>query len=117
MGLKMMVFANGKTGLAAVCDVCKRHVTEAEEANLVWFPPPTGDKVGDAFEPLITCKDECTRKLEFWAESKGKEFAHLYSQELNVGLVWLLQNSGLMPLGGKKMKEAKRLADLLGSIS
>ena len=117
MGLKMMVFANGRTGLAAVCDVCGKQVTEAEEANLVWFPPTGGDKVGDTFAPLVSCKDECTRKLEVWAESKSSEKVHIYSQELNVGLIWFLQNSGLMPLGGKKMKEAKRLADLLGSIS
>lgn len=116
MSLKMMVFANGRTGLAAVCDVCGKQVTEAEEANLVWFPPTGGDKVGDTFVPLISCKDECSRKLEAWAESKSSEKVHFSSQELNAGLVWLLQNSGLMPLGGKKMKEAGRVADLLNSL-
>ena len=116
MGIKLMFFATGKTGLAAVCDVCGRHVTEAEEANVVWFPPTAGDKVGDTYEPFITCKDTCTRKFEQRAAERGETSGHLYAQELNVGLVWLLQNSGLMPLDGKKMKVAKRLADLLGSI-
>ena len=116
MGIKLMFFATGKTGLAAVCDVCGRHVTEAEEANVVWYPPPGGDKVGDTYEPFITCKDSCYREFKARAAKRGAASARLYSQELNAGLVWLLQNSGLMPLDGKKMKVAKRLADLLGSI-
>ncbi len=117
MGIKMMFFASGKTGLAAVCDVCGRHVTDAKEADIVWFPPTGGDKVGDTFEPFITCKESCNRKFEERAAERGEAFAHFYTQELNVGLVWLLQNSGLMPLGGKKMKEAKRSADFFDSIS
>ncbi len=116
MGIKLMFFANGNTGLAAICNVCGKQVKDADTANIIWFPPSCGDKVGDTFEPFITCKDECENKLELWANKQGKGFEHLYSQELNVGLIWLLQNSGLMPLGGKKMKEAKRLADFCASV-
>lgn len=116
MGIKLMFFASGKTGLAAVCDVCGRHVTEAEEANVVWYPPPGGDKVGDTYEPHVVCKGACFRQFKAGVPKGGAASARLYGQELNAGLVWLLQNSGLMPLGGKKMKEAMRVADLLNSL-
>ena len=116
MGIMLMFFANGNTGLTAVCNVCGKRVTEADEAYVIWFPPSAGDKVGDTYEPFIACKDECERKLESWAEKQGPAFMHLYSQVLSIGLVYLLQNSGLMPLGGKKMKAAKEMADFLATF-
>ena len=115
MPIKLMVFENGNTGMVAICDVCGKRCADADEANVVWFPADGDDRTGDTFDVTITCKDTCSRKLMSHAEKSGHSNA--YSQDLDAGLYFLLQNSGLLPLGGKKMRRAKGIAEMINSMS
>lgn len=100
MAFKLKVHEGYKTGLVAICDVCGDEC-KGDEANILWTP--VEDKVGDLMDFRITCKDECTCEVD-------EMFGHQYSQQLDVGLVYLLINSRV------DMARAERLAALNASL-
>jgi len=98
----MKHFKNGNTGLVAICDVCHEEVT-AQDANILWDPPKT-DTPNQLFMPIITCKDQCTRKIDL---VRGQ---HQYSQELEVAILCLADNTN------SDMKRARRTLKLMNGI-
>jgi len=82
------------TGLVAQCDVCGKLIRDANLANICWdgFFDAQGKDTGRAQDkpPLyyryrISCKNRCTRALDL-------ELGHQFTQELEVGIGYLMNN-------------------------
>jgi hypothetical protein len=91
-------FENGNAGPVAVCDVCGKELV-ADHGNIAWTPTDN-PKSGDLFTFVLTCKDQCTRKVDFVC-------GHQDTIDIDVGLVYLISNTKT------DMKRARHIANLL----
>lgn len=84
MSFELRCFGNSGTGLVAVCDVCGETLEKAADANLCWLPNEFGDGVTYAFK--ITCKEQCTRRLD---HVEGRQ----WTQDLDLAIGFLMNNT------------------------
>jgi hypothetical protein len=82
------------TGLVAQCDVCGELIKDADLANICWdgFHDAQGEETGRHKDqpPIyyrwrIACKGHCTFTLD-------REFGHQFTQELETGIGYLMNN-------------------------
>lgn len=108
MSFQLRLHEDHTTGLVATCDVCGCLITDASMANLCWngFFDAKGadlhrqdDKPGDFFRYRITCKDECTHRLDC-------ELGHQFTTQLDVAIGYLMNNCRV---DYKKMRHTMRL--------
>ena len=94
MSFQLKLHEDHTTGLVAQCDVCGEMIQDSELANICWdgYHDAKGKDLGRAqdtppmlYRYRIACKDTCTRALDL-------EFGHQFTQELSVGIGYLMNN-------------------------
>ena len=102
MPIKLRIHKDQTTGPVFVCDVCGGLIIKAELANCCWSPDLSA-KPGDLLDFKICCKEGCISHLD-------NQLGHQYTIQLDVFLVYLMNNSKF------SLKNAKRTAELLSLI-
>ncbi len=104
MSIELRCFGEGGTGLIARCDVCGELIWNAVEANLCWLPDKWGEGVVYPFK--VTCKDECTRRLD---HLEGQQ----WTQDLDLAIGFLMNNSRV---NMKRMREKMQMLHDMGLL-
>lgn len=99
---KLKVHEGYRTGMVAICDVCGKEIHNAE-GNILWRPKDK-EKIDDLMGFKLAHKFRCTQVID------QEEGVHQYSQEIGVGLFYLLNNIGV------NLKNTQRIAQILNSL-
>lgn len=102
MSFQLIVNPGYRTGLQAVCDVCGKVVRNGE-ANICWAPLEELEPIGFSHPYRIACKARCTWHLD-------QLYGHQYTQELDVGVYYLVHNAGI------NRKRAKHCAEMMALL-